>query len=98
VSRYRRRFEGLNGLRGIIVMAAVSRRRVRDAGFHICLPHLARHSCGLSRATFVHSVSICVTHLTRFDHARSHSLVGFRGCEDIGSRGCISSLRMLEGV
>jgi len=54
--------------RGIVVMAAVSRRRVRDAGFRIRLPHLGRHSCGLSRAAYVHSVFV-VTHLTRFDHA-----------------------------
>jgi hypothetical protein len=44
----------------------------------------------------VHSISICVTHLTRFDHARPHSLIRFRGGEGISSRGRISTLRMLE--
>ena len=47
-------------------------------------PGLSMCSCGLSRAAFVHSISV-VTHFGSLQsRSFTHSLVGFRGCEDIG--------------
>ena len=72
--------------------------RVRDAGFRIVYPYLARHSCRLSSFQEPHcSFYFYLCHA--FDSLRSCSSTfacWIQGYEGISSRECISSLRMLE--